>query len=53
MDDEDLHVPADVDLRRRVDLDDGVLEVVREMLDAPLHLDLVRFLVGASKRFAL
>ena len=50
VDDEDFRVRADVDLRRRVDLDDGVLEVVREMLDA---LDLDRFLVGVSKRFAL
>ena len=53
VDDEDLRVRADVDLRRRVDLDDGVLEVVRDMLDAPLQLDLDRFLVGVSKRFAL
>ena len=50
VDDEDFRVRADVDLRRRVDLDDGVLEVVREMLDA---LDLDRFLVRVSKRFAL
>ena len=53
VDDEDFRIRADVDLRRRVDLDDGVLEVVREMLDAPRQLDLDRFLVGVSKRFAL